>query len=110
ELEMCATHVAVDAGYPQVFGDVNLRLLQPAQEALPIIERDVGILHARKPLSSFLADQLALPVLATIRVAGSCVAHGYRRRRVQRRSRLVLLPPSGVPYAIRSGGPAIPTP
>jgi hypothetical protein len=54
---------------------VNFRLLQPAQKAAAVVERDAGILHARKPLSSFLADQLALPVLATIRVAVICVAH-----------------------------------
>src|SRR5262249_31424647 len=62
--------------------NVNLRLLQPAQKALAVVEGNSGILHAREPLSSFLADQLALPVLATIRVAVICIAHGYWRRRV----------------------------
>ena len=69
ERQMRAAQVAVDPGDGEIFGNVNLRLLQPAQEAPPVVERNAGILHAREPLSSFLADQLALPVLATIRVA-----------------------------------------
>jgi hypothetical protein len=79
---MRSPQIAVDAGDSQVFGNVNFRLLQPAQKPAAVVERNVGILHAREPLSSFLADQLALPYLATVRVAVVCIAHGCRKRRV----------------------------
>src|SRR5688572_16464347 len=84
---MRLAQIAVQVGDGEIFGDVNLRLLQPTQEFASVFERDAGILHAREPLSSFLADQLTLPVRATIRVAVFCVAHHFRTLRATRRVR-----------------------